>query len=299
MSRKWIAMLTICCLLLTPMAAMGSLAVDEGDETHYSLPVDDSPGLPVDSRFFLSDTEYEDPTMRFTIETGRREECDYWIVDIEIKDPSQLRTASADGWDSSGVAPGTRMAQRMNAVLAINGDYFSYKGHDYVVRQGVTYLNHLRGNRDILVIDEDGDFHGYLAPDRGDIPEEINGKKIINAFSFGPLLVVDGKIRQGGYNMAMSADVGCQRMALCQIGKLKYRIICCASPHRGSKGMTLEKFRSFVAEMGDIQIAYNLDGGDSTVLIINGQKINDVENPNTRDLADIIYFATAYPGVGQ
>ena len=80
---------------------------------------------------------------------------------------------------------------------------------------------------------------------------------------------------------------------------LKYRVICCAAPRRGSKGMTLEKFRSFVAEMKDIRIAYNLDGGDSTVLIINGQKINDVENPNTRDLADIIYFATAYPGNGQ
>jgi len=297
--KKWIALLLACALGLMPLTAMGTMAVDEEDEAHYSLPVNDSPGLPVDAKFFLSDTEYEDPTLRFTIETGRREECDYWIVDIEIKDPSQLRTASADGWDSSGVAPGTRMAQRMNAVLAINGDYFSYKGHDFVVRQGVTYLNHLRGNRDILCIDEDGDFHGYLAPDRGDIPDEIDGKKIINAFSFGPLLVLDGQIRQGGYSVAMSEDAGCQRMALCQIDTLKYRVVCCAAPRRGSKGMTLEKFRSFVAEMKDIRIAYNLDGGDSTVLIINGQKINDVENPNTRDLADIIYFATAYPGNGQ
>ena len=299
MKKRGIAVLLICCLSLLPVLAHGTLAVDEDDTSHYSLPINDSPGLPVDSKFFLTDTEYEDPTLRFTIETGRREECDYWIVNIEIKDPSQLRTASADGWDSSGVAPGTRMAQRMNAVLAINGDYFSYKGHDYVVRQGVTYLNHLRGNRDILVIDEDGDFHGYMAPDRGDIPDQIDGKKIINAFSFGPLLVLDGKIRQGGYSIAMSEDVGCQRMALAQTGPLQYRVICCAAPRRGSKGMTLEKFRNFVAEMKDIQIAYNLDGGDSTVLIINGQKITDVENPNTRDLADIIYFATAYPGPGQ
>ncbi len=296
MKQRWMAVLLALCLAVAPAAALGTLAVDEEDTTHYSLPVNDAPGLPVDSKFFLSDTEYEDPTIRFTIETGRREECDYWIVNVEIKDASQLHTASADGWDSSGVTSGTRMAQRMNALLAINGDYFSYKGHDYVVRQGVTYLNHLRGNRDILVIDEDGDFHGYMAPNRGDIPEKIDGKKIINAFSFGPLLVLDGKIRQGGYSMAMSEDSGCQRMAPAQTGPLQYRIICCAAPRRGSKGMTLEKFRSFVAEMSDIQVAYNLDGGDSTVLIVNGLKINDVENPNTRDLADIIYFATAYPG---
>ena len=89
--KKWIALLLACALGLMPLTAMGTMAVDEEDETHYSLPVNDSPGLPVDAKFFLSDTEYEDPTLRFTIETGRREECDYWIVDIEIKDPSQDR----------------------------------------------------------------------------------------------------------------------------------------------------------------------------------------------------------------
>ena len=48
--------------------------------------------------------------------------------------------------------------------------------------------------------------------------------------------------------------------------------------------------------MSDIQVAYNLDGGDSAVLVFNNQKINDPNNNNERQLADIIYFASAWPG---
>ena len=48
--------------------------------------------------------------------------------------------------------------------------------------------------------------------------------------------------------------------------------------------------------MSDIQVAYNLDGGDSAVLVFNNHKINDPENTNERPLADIIYFASAWPG---
>ena len=278
---------------------------EEETQAHYVLPIDFSPGMPLNDKYFVSELEYEDPTIKVLI-TRRSVEnrYDYWIADIQIMDASQLRTASADGFDSDALAPPTKMAQRMNAVLAIDGDYFSYKGHDFVIRQGIVYLNHLNANRDILVIDEDGDFHGFLAPDRGEIGSTINGKKIINAFSFGPLLVNNGEIRLGGYSIAMADDKPSQRMAIAQVGHLQYRVIC-VGPYNGDsskvKGLTLNEFRELVASMPDVQVAYNLDGGDSTFLIMNGKKINYVENVNARDgirndgIADIIYFASAWP----
>ena len=64
---------------------------------------------------------------------------------------------------------------------------------------------------------------------------------------------------------------------------------------RGSKAFRFEDWRKFVAGMSDIEVAYNLDGGDSAVLVFNGVKINDPENTNERPLADIIYFASAMP----
>ena len=278
---------------------------EEETQAHYVLPIDFSPGMPLNEKYFTSELEYEDPTIKVVI-TRRSVEnrYDYWIAEIQIMDASQLRTASADGFDSDALAPPTKMAQRMNAVLAIDGDYFSYKGHDFVIRQGIVYLNHLNANRDILVIDEDGDFHGFLAPDRGEIGSTVNGKKIINAFSFGPLLVNNGEIRLGGYSIAMADDKPSQRMAIAQVGPLHYRVIC-VGPYNGDsnrvKGLTLNEFRELVAGMPDIQVAYNLDGGDSTFLIMNGKKINYVENVNARDgirndgIADIIYFASAWP----
>ena len=295
--RFWLALLL--CAGLLPGIAGAALVVDEDSREHYTLPVDFAPGMPVDEKFFLAPMEYEDPTLRCTIETSVVNQVSVWVADIEIADASQLRTASADGFDSDGLAPADRMARRMNAVIAINGDYFSYKGREIVIRQGVQYLNHLSGRRDVLVIDEDGDFHGLLAPEAGEVGTEIDGKRIINAFAFGPLLVNNGRMREGGYSGAMSDDARAQRMAIAQTGHLKYRVICCGPLNgetKGAKGMTLEEFRAYIAGMPEVQTAYNLDGGDSTYLILNGRKVNYVENPFARDVADIIYFASAYPG---
>ena len=154
------------------------------------------------------------------------------------------------------------------------------------------YLDKLEGRRDLLLIDEDGDFHFIHNAADGEGVTEIDGKKIINAFFFGPILVQDGKLNKD-YNFdEMTSFEPCQRMCIGQVGPLHYKVVCCAAPYRGSTGMKTRAFAKLVLDLG-IENAYNLDGGDSTMLIFNGKKINDVDNPKTRDLADIIYFASA------
>ena len=59
--------------------------------------------------------------------------------------------------------------------------------------------------------------------------------------------------------------------------------------------MDLLQFAQLAKELGAVT-AYNLDGGDSTMLIFNNEKVNDKENQNTRDISDIIYFASAWDG---
>ncbi|MBQ9263633.1 MAG: phosphodiester glycosidase family protein [Clostridia bacterium] len=280
-------------------------------EKETALPIDFSGGMePIEANFVedKNSWSYEDPTISVTIETGRTKGnmgCDYWIATIKIQDPSQLRTASKSGFDRSDHVKGTTLAKRMNAVLAINGDYYSYTAKPFVLRQGQMFVNLLDGERDILLIDEDGDFHGLKLPQKEDITGveaegetvyEIEGKRIINAFNFGPILVLDGKVYE---KMALRADMAAkdrkQRMAIAQSGPLEYKCICCGPPARGSYGMTLMDFAKLVAKQ-NVQIAYNLDGGDSTMMIFNGKKINDKKNKSTRDIVDIIYFASAYEG---
>ena len=128
-----------------------------------------------------------------------------------------------------------------------------------------------------------------------DINDLMKTHKILDAFYFGPTLVKDGTISTSP-PYPLKTNQFSQRAAIAQTGHLKYRIIVTGPNKRGSKAFKFEEWRSFVAGMDDIQCAYNLDGGDSAVLVFNNHKINDPENNNERQLADIIYFASAWPG---
>ena len=149
---------------------------------------------------------------------------------------------------------------------------------------------------DVLVIDEDGDFHILDRPVRGSIGGTVNGKRILQAFSFGPALVENGQAFtsfEGEQKwIDMSANDRRQRMCICQTGPLSYRMVCCAGPFRGNSGMTLREFADLVASLG-VETAYNLDGGDSTSLFFNKGRINNYGSTSQRKLRDIIYFASA------
>ncbi len=295
--KRILTVLTALGLLLS--AVFCTAAAEE--PAHYTLPIDFSPGMPVNQKYFLSDTLYEDPTIRVQVSTGTEEGVLYWIADIEIQDASQLRTVAAEDFDSNGAEFGSVLARRMNAVIAVDGDYYSYIRNGgpapVTIRQGVAFQDHWdRARTDVLAIDEDGDFHAISDPKTLQGCTEIDGKKIINALYFGPLLVSDGKIGRRNAPYWVPDDQYSQRVAIAQTGHLKYRIIVTGPYRRGSRAFLFERWRRFVAGMDDIQVAYNLDGGDSAVLFFNGKKINDPGNENERPLADIVYFASAWPG---
>ena len=296
MKRLVAAMLLPAVLLLCASSACAAWA--ETELNHYTLPVDFSPGMPVNQDYYISETVYQDPTIKVVITPDNDNGLLFWIADIEISDASQLRTAAAAGFDSSGTEFGHVLAKRMNAVAAVDGDYYCYTSDTpVIIRQGVVYRNRLKKKpgQDVLLIDEDGDFHGIEDAKAGDIGETIDGKRIINAFYFGPLLVNDGTIRTGKTNSHMKGYQRSQRVAIAQTGRLKYRIIVTGPNERGSRALNFEEWRRFVADMDDIRVAYNLDGGDSAVLVFNNMKVNDPNNENERQLADIIYFASALP----
>lgn len=276
------------------MLLMSSIVSAMGEKTH-TLPVDFTPGKKVDQACYISENEYQDPTLHVVVESGRKDNCDYWVARVKIGHPSQLRTAAAGGFENEFTMKGIYLARRQNAVLAIDGDYFSYYRYGYILRQGKLYLDKLRGERDVLAIDEDGDFHILFSPERDSMTNTLNGKKLINAFHFGPALVVDGELGPMTASYWLAPESKRQRMCIAQTGPLEYMTLCCAGPMRGSEGMDLLQFAQLAKELGAVT-AYNLDGGDSTMMIFNGDKINDKENMNTRDISDIIYFASAWDG---
>ena len=171
MLRKLTALL-ISLLMLSGVALAEeptSTSSATGEEaTAVSLPIDFTPGSdPKPSGFSADGLSYEDPSISVTLTSGRVDNCDWWIADIRIADASQLRTRAANSFDDSGARKGVRIAEDAKAVLAINGDYFCYTGEGLIIRQGKTYKDKLQKDRDVLTIDENGDFHVYFLPDQG------------------------------------------------------------------------------------------------------------------------------------
>lgn len=272
--------LLLALLLLVPAQAQGS------------LPWDDSFGGEPIQEAFLSDREYRDDSIHVVITQDRAFNTDYWVARITIQDPSQLRTTSAAGFESQRTVSGKALAKRVQAVFAINGDYFSYLPNGYLIRQGKHYRDLPAGNRDVLLVDKNGDFFIELRADK-DTHEKYGDKDIVNSFNFGPALVVNGERVTKYWNNNNAANHGRQRMAICQVekGKLEYVAVACAGPRARNIGMTLDEFSQIVFQQG-VENAYNLDGGYSTMMIFNYEYVNSEFENTMRPISDIIYFAT-------
>lgn len=268
-----------------------------------SIPLDAQAASPVNEIYYLSETEYEDPSLRVIIKTGRAYDSPWWMARIRISDPSQLRTVAAPNANNGGTQNGIVMAKRVNAVLAINGDFWPTNREEYgkhIVRQGVLRKHNATGELDALIIDENGDFHILRQAKEKDF-EAYTGT-IVNSFAFGPALIIDGE-KNTEFNPdrivsnSYGKDKPTQRMCIAQVGVLEYMVVCTGGPEDvNSVGLTIEQFRDLVYDLGQGRVicAYNLDGGTSSWLVFNNEKINCPDNPKRRPLADMLYFASAW-----
>lgn len=269
------------------------------------LPIDFSGGYAPDPEGYDGDFYYEDPTIRVSItyqetkeymEGYRGRNMGYWVVDIQIGDASQLRTAAAESFTTETTLPASDIADRVNAVIAINGDYFARHNEGFAIRQGTLIRDKLKGNRDVLLIDEDGNFHVSHLPEKGELSDTVDGKKVINAFYFGPILVENGEIPEKLPNFTfLSPKKYYARLALCQVDELHYKIIATTMEQDYTLGIRLNDFAK-LCQCEGAKIAYNLDGGLSTTVYFNNKRINEQQRVNFRSIPDIVYFASAWNG---
>ncbi len=298
--------LLLALLLIFPCAALGEEAPAE--LISLPLPIDFTGGFAPREDMYLSETVYQDPTIRVEIAYKdaskylhgyKDRNAAYWVVDIQIGDASQLRTAAAESFDTETSMPVEAMAERVNAVVAFNGDYVTRLNEGLIIRQGVTYRNKLKGNRDVLLIDEDGDFHAYHLPGRNELSDTVDGKKVINAFYFGPILVENGETMKKLPDFSyLRPKKNYARLAICQVDHLHYKMILTTMEQDYTLGLQLKDFAQLCKDEG-AQIAYNLDGGLSTSLFFHHERLNGQRKVTFRDIPDIVYFASAWNGEAQ
>lgn len=257
--------------------------------------------VPLESGY-LSSRVYEDPTIRVEIQEDRYCETPMYVARVQLTDASQLRTVLAGKYGSQRTALATTMAGRANAVFAINGDYYSYITSGIVVRQGHTWRYREDKTLDALMIDTNGDLHAVLGIDKATLDaayQELGGSveeggSILQAFTFGPALVVNGERAHDVFvRTDHSQDKRTQRMVIAQNGPLSYVIVCCEGPDNvDSQGLTLEEMAQYMLSLG-VKTAYNLDGGGSTTMVFRGEKINALSSSKNRSVSDVICFCSA------
>ena len=286
-------------ILLFALCLISLCCLCHAEETEYSLPLDFSGGYKPKAENFTKNS-YEDESLSVKMERRDIDGVRYDIAWIKVKSPTQLRTAVAGNANEVVAEKPGKMARRVNAVVAINGDFYTQRKDGLIYRQGQAFRYALNPEKDVLVIDDQGDLHIIKAPTKADMQAfkaqlEADGRTVVNGFTFGPGLVINGERQTGFVDMDNAALRCAQRMCLAQIGPLEYLCISSEGPEDpGSKGLNLEQFAELVSSFEGVQNAYNLDGGSSATMVFNRNKVNAPNNPKKRPLNDIIYFASAY-----
>ena len=121
------------------------------------------------------------------------------------------------------------------------------------------------------------------------------GRKLINAFTFGPALVKDGKLLELDEDYGYNPNGREPRTAIGQMGPLSYVMVLIEAKDRSGKtGFSQGKLAEFMYNLGCVQ-AFNLDGGNSAEMVFGEQVIKGQPGGDERTLSDIIYFATMQP----
>lgn len=211
----------------------------------------------------------------------------YEVADIQVASPQQLKTAFAQGkYGKSYRSYPSKIAADNQAVIAINGDYCGFRNDGIIIRNGELYRNNPTTN-DLLLVDADGNLS--IINEEGVDGEELIEHRIVQTFSFGPAVVVDGEA-QPAKKYFLSKNVKEPRTAIGQIEPLHYIFVTVEGRKKDSDGLTLAELGEMMADLG-CQTAYNLDGGGTSTMIYRDQVVNRVSGKAERASSDIIYFS--------
>ncbi|MGX4687605.1 phosphodiester glycosidase family protein [Vagococcus sp. JNUCC 83] len=241
----------------------------------------------------ITDTSYTDDNLQITIDKNYTDNTNVYVVDIQVSDPSFLKTALAnDSYGRNITETTSQMAKNNQAILAINGDFYGFRSTGYVIRNGTLYRDTTSDSpQEDLVIDNEGNFS--IINESDTTAQELLDNGAQQVLSFGPSLVVNGELAVSENTEVGQSMSSNPRTAIGQIDTNHYVIIVSEGRTDDSKGLSLyqlaEQFKSVGATT-----AYNLDGGGSSTLYFNGKVINQTvggaKGSNERSVSDIIYI---------
>ena len=235
---------------------------------------------------------YSDGNISVTLKEYRENDTTIYVADVQLSSSSYLKTALAQGsYGKNVTATTSEIAESVNAILAINGDFYGAQEKGYVIRNGTLYRDTAIDNHEDLVIYKDGSF-GIINESEVTAQELIqNGA--VQTLSFGPALIQNGSIAVTSDEEVGKAMASNPRTAIGIIDENHYVFVVSDGRTDESEGLSLSQLAQFMQSLG-VETAYNLDGGGSSTMYFNGSVVN---NPTTggnttkeRSVSDIVYI---------
>lgn len=226
-----------------------------------------------------------------------KDKITYYIADIKIENPDRIKRAFAkDQVGTNIVEKMNSITSRNNAILAINGDYYAFRKNGIIISDSQIYRN--VPTREGLAIYKDGTMKTY--DEKSTTAEELIENGVKETLSFGPVLVRDGKADANYETYAVDDDniirgniaTENPRTGIGYYDKNHYCFIVVDGRREGySKGVTLNEFAQIFEELG-CELAYNLDGGNSSNMYFMNKKVNISSQPGDgeREISDILYI---------
>ncbi len=210
----------------------------------------------------------------------------YYVADIYISKIECLQSGFAmDKYGVGYTEDVLKMDARFNAILTINGDYYGNGRTGVVIRNGVAYRT-TPDNSDVCVLYYDGTMKTYSA-------NEFDFDKAVQdgayqTWTFGPALLDENGNSLTEFPTSRVTPKN-PRSAIGYYEPGHYCFVLVDGRDTGySVGMTLSELSSLMKELG-CKVAYNLDGGKSSVMTFNDTYANQPYEGG-RTVSDCIFI---------
>ena len=227
--------------------------------------------------------------------------------EVKIADASQFRRKIVDDtFESKNQYFATAIAESVNAVVAMNADFYMFRDFGIVVYNRELYRfgesvytgNYKKYNcTDTLFVDDQGDFlfwHMLEETTPEEMREFIRRNNILFSVAFGPILVEDGTLIPCDWYPAGEVGLGYSRAGIGQKDHLHYFYMSLNHSPEKEARWNVNQFGQRMYERG-LRHAYCLDGGQTGEIVWRGRPFNLIDFGMERTVSDIIYFATAVP----
>ena len=261
-------------------------AAEAGMETADETPLAEKFADRFTDSVTVTGNSYTSPDISITVDEVNEENLTYYVADIYVRDIECFRTALAGDTYGSGFRDSIEdMAALNNALLAVNGDYYGNTNEGVVIRNGVIY----RANPtdcDVCVLYYDGSMK--VMPGSAFSVEEAVEDGAWQAWTFGPALLDAGGDPITEFASTSRIINANPRTAIGYYEPGHYCLVVVDG--RGeSSGISLSRLSRLFDQLG-CTTAYNLDGGNSSIMVWGNEVINNPSGGG-RESSDALLIA--------